>query len=73
MTDGDQARALRVRRHAGRPAEREGGADQVLRGGDRLHPVRPRDGVPLHLGARRAAARPASCCSPSASSCSCWC
>jgi hypothetical protein len=52
---GGEARAFRVRRHAGEHSEREGGADQVLRGGDHLHPLRPRDRLPLHPGARCAA------------------
>src|SRR6266545_3128567 len=45
-----------MRRHADRPGQRESRADQVLRGRDRVHPVRPGNGLSLHLGARRATA-----------------
>jgi hypothetical protein len=36
-----------MRRDAGRCVECQGLADQVVRGRDRLHPVRPRNGLPL--------------------------
>ena len=63
---GDQARAVRMRRHAGRArCNVKAVPIKYYARRDRLHPVRPRDRVPLHPGRWARSRSPASCCSRS--------